>query len=65
MIPKKETMQENTEQETRFYIIFSELAKTESTNISDVSLEEIDDIEQVRRMVLEVTDDRPVFMTST
>lgn len=45
----------NADEQNSFVLIFNELA----------SLEEIDAIEEVRRMVMEVTDDRPIFMTST
>lgn len=51
-----------TEEQTHFVLIFDELAKTQAP---DVSLEEIDAIEEVRRIVMEVTDERPIFMTST
>ena len=53
---------ENTEEQNRFVLIFNELAKEQA---SDVSLEEIDAIEEVRRIVMEVTDEKPIFMTST
>jgi len=56
---------ENQEPQARFYLIFDELAKVGATSVSDVNLEEFDEIEQVRQMVTEVTDDRPIFMTST
>ncbi len=66
MTPKQENRPlESTEHQTRFYLIFHELAKTDAANISDVSLEEIDEIEQVRRMVMDVTDEWPIFMTTT
>jgi hypothetical protein len=62
---QEKTPLENSEQQTRFYLIFKEFAKVDPMSISDVSLEELDDIEQVRRMVMDVTDDQPIFMTST
>lgn len=49
-------------QDDSFVLIFSELAKEQAP---DVNLEEIDAIEEVRRIVMEVTDDRPIFLTST
>jgi hypothetical protein len=52
----------NADEQNSFVLIFNELAKEQAP---DVSLEEIDAIEEVRRMVMEVTDDRPIFMTST
>jgi hypothetical protein len=51
-----------TEEQSHFILIFDELAKEQA---SDVSLEELDAIEEVRQMVMEVTDERPIFMTST
>jgi hypothetical protein len=59
---EKKTLANATEEQTRFVLIFDELAKTQAP---DVSLEEIDAIEEVRRIVMEVTDERPIFMTST
>ncbi len=66
MTPTQEKPQlENEEQETRFYLIFNELAKADAANISDVGLDEIDEIERVRRIVMDVADEPPIFMTST
>lgn len=63
MTPNQENSPlEKVEQETRFYLIFNELAKAEALG---VSLEEMDEIEQVRRMVMDVTNEIPIFMTST
>jgi hypothetical protein len=53
------------DQQTRYYLVFDELAKANLENASDVSLEEIDEIEQIRRMVVEVDEEQPIFMTST
>jgi SpoVK/Ycf46/Vps4 family AAA+-type ATPase len=53
---------ENPEEQTRYVLIFNELAKAQP---SDVDMKEIDAIEEVRRIVSEVTDERPIFMTST
>jgi len=54
-----------TETQARFYLIFDELAKVDTQDISSVSLEEIDEIEQVRRMVADVSCEPPRFVTST
>jgi hypothetical protein len=62
MTTQEKTPLDKAEQETRFYLIFNELAKAD---VSDVSLEEIDEIEHIRRMVMDVTDETPIFMTST
>jgi len=53
--------------ETRFYVIFSELAKAdEELNLSNTpSADELEEIEQVMRMVGDVNDGSPRFMTST
>jgi hypothetical protein len=53
---------QNADEQNRFILIFNELAKEQA---SDVNLDEIDAIEEVRRIVSEVTDERPIFMTST
>lgn len=53
------------EQQTRFYLIFEAVAKSEVGNLLDATPEEIDEIEQVRRMVMDVTDEQPIFMTTT
>ena len=51
---------------TQFYVIFSELAKAaEEREVSDVTSDEIDEIEQVMRMIVDVTDEPPQFVTST
>ena len=52
----------NAGEQTSFVLIFNELAKEQA---SDVDLEEIDAIEQIRRIVMEVTDEPPIFMTTT
>jgi len=63
MKPKSEEKTLATEEgQTRFVLIFNELAKVQAP---DVDMEEIDAIEEVRRIVSEVTDERPIFMTST
>jgi len=46
----------------RYYVIFDELSRLDAP---DVNTEELDEIEQIRRMVLEVSDEQPTFMTST
>lgn len=52
--------------EARFVLIFNELSKAEPQgSISDVSQDELDAIEQISRIVMETTEDRPIFMTST
>jgi hypothetical protein len=50
----------------QFYVIFSELAKAdEQQDISAVFSDEIDAIEQVMRMVVDVNEEPPQFVTST
>lgn len=56
---------EPNDETTRFYLIFEELAKAEKDVVSDLTLDEIDEIEQVRRMVVDVDDEPPRFTTST
>jgi hypothetical protein len=64
MKPKREktSLPNPTEEQTRFILIFNELAKAQTP---DVDMQEIDAIEEVRRIVTEVTDEHPIFMTST
>ena len=63
MKPKREKKTlANSEEPTRYVLIFNELAKAQPP---DVDMKEIDAIEEVRRIVTEVTDERPIFMTST
>ena len=62
-IPQMEEIDETT---ARFYVIFSETVKAdEERNISDASYDEMDEIEQVMRMVVDVSDEPPQFVTST
>jgi hypothetical protein len=50
----------------RFYVIFSELANAEEQqDVTAVFSDEIDEIEQVMRMVVDVNDEPPQFVTST
>ena len=65
MKKKERTRLNNEEQNTRFCLIFSEIEKAADTNALDASLEEIDEIERIRRIVMDVTDESPTFMTST
>ena len=62
---EEETTPESAVQASQYYVLFRELANAEPVSISGVSPEEIDEIEQVRRIVMETTDERPIFMTST
>ena len=50
----------------QFYVIFSELAKAdEQQDVSSSFSDEIDEIEQVMRMVVDVNNEPPQFVTST
>ncbi len=51
--------------EIRFYLIFDELAKTGAEDVSNASIEEIDEIEKIGRMVADVSNTPPRFLTST
>jgi hypothetical protein len=63
MKPQKDTDPLPTAGEpTRFVLIFSELGKQPAL---ELSTEEIDAIGEIGRIVMEVTDERPIFMTST
>jgi hypothetical protein len=63
--PENGPLDITNEQQTRFYLIFEEVAKSDAGGLLDATPEEIDEIEQVRRMVMDVTDERPIFMTTT
>jgi hypothetical protein len=52
------------EQQEPFYLILGELADLEPT-ASEASMDEVNEIEQIGRIAIEVTDDQPIFMTST
>ncbi|MCU1240976.1 MAG: hypothetical protein JWO71_1702 [Candidatus Acidoferrum typicum] len=57
---------EGLDEKARFYVIFSELAKAdEQQDCSNVSSDEMNEIEQVMRMVVDVNDEPPQFVTST
>jgi ribosomal protein L28 len=53
------------EETTRFYLIFNELAKAEQLELSNQALREIEEIEEITRMVIDVNDEPPQFVTST
>jgi hypothetical protein len=63
------TTTQQTEQgilDPRFYFIFEQVQKYGALDsCSDVSIDEINEIEQIRRMVLDVSEETPIFMTST
>jgi hypothetical protein len=50
--------------QTLFYLIFDQTAQKD-VPFGEVGLDEIEEIDQVRRMVSDVTDDPPQFLTST
>jgi hypothetical protein len=58
-----------TEQENfdpRFYFIFNQVQKAEASDFGQqVSMEEISKTEQICRIVMDVSEETPVFMTST
>jgi hypothetical protein len=61
----KETRQENVDNEARFYLVFDDVTKDGPSNNPEVSFDEIDEIDQISRMILESTEEIPVFMTCT
>ena len=62
--PEDKAPNETNDEQAPFYILFRELKKAE-TEHADVTPEEIDEIELVRRIVMDVCDEHPTFMTST
>lgn len=48
-----------------FYLMFGMQPERGATSFSDEDISELDEIEQIGRMVLEVSEDRPIFMTTT
>jgi len=66
MKPDSKPPVEGLDETARFYVIFSELAKAqEEQNAADVPSDEMDEIEQVMRMVVDASDEPPQFVTST
>lgn len=66
MKPEKDDAIQESKNETEFILIFNELAKAEQESPTpEVSIEEINAIEEVSRIVMEVSNERPIFMTST
>lgn len=56
----------NTILDPSFYLIFDQVKDAGLDGYAtDVSIDELDEIDQIRRIVMEVSDDRPIFMTST
>jgi len=54
------------EEQTRFYLIFKELANLELVSpASDASFDEIEEMERVSRMVADVSEEPHRFITST
>jgi hypothetical protein len=53
--------------ESRFYVIFRELARTVDAPEGALELQdaELDEIDRLRRIVMEVSEERPSFLTST
>jgi hypothetical protein len=50
----------------RFYLIYRDLLQlANGADVGAVSLEEMDEIDQIRKLVVEVTTDPPQFCTST
>jgi hypothetical protein len=62
---ENEPLDNKNEQQPRFYLIFEEVAKSDVASLSEATLEEIDEIEQVTRMVMDVADEQPISMTTT
>ena len=64
MTKKASVPSDESQGQTRFYLIFDEMAKAEAEE--NVLAAEIAEIEQISRMIQDVTDDeQPHFMTST
>ncbi len=63
MMQRDKAPHDTGEEQTLFYLIFNQVAK--DAPFPDISMEEIEEIDQVRRMVVDVADDPPRFMTST
>jgi hypothetical protein len=60
-----DTHHENVDSDAQFYLVFDNVAKKGPSENSEVSFDEIDEIEQISRMILESTEEIPVFLTST
>jgi hypothetical protein len=54
------------DENARFYLLFSELGKVDEQPVAtEATSDEINEIEQVMRMVVDVNDEPPQFVTST
>jgi hypothetical protein len=62
---KSDTDLNNVGNEARFYLVFDDVENCGSSDSSEVSFDELDEIDQIRRMILESTEETPAFMTST
>ena len=47
-----------------YYLLLNHIAAAESLAV-DIDCDELNEIEKIGKLVLEVTDDHPIFMTST
>ena len=58
---------DDTAKESRFYVIFRELARIADAPEEPLEFRdtELDEIDRLRRIVMEVTEERPHFLTST
>jgi len=53
------------EDRAQVYLILSRMIGSSEETTSDASAEELDEIDQIRRVVMEITDEPPRFSTST
>lgn len=63
MIRPEKAARTTDEEQALFYLIFNQVE--EGAALAGVSAEELDEIEQIGRMVSDVTGDPPQFLTST
>lgn len=51
---------------SEYYLIFEQLPlSSEPAELTEAGLQEMDEIEEIRRIALEVSEETPLFMTST
>jgi hypothetical protein len=60
------TSKEETALATSIYLLLDQVQDAGFNGYpTDVSIDELDEIDQIRRIVMEVSGDQPTFMTST
>ena len=51
--------------ETGLYLLLDQITEESQGDLGKASLSEMAEIEEIRRIVADISDERPIFMTST